>query len=326
MTSREYEILKILADGKFHSGQELADSINVSRTAIWKQLNKIREKQLDVRAIKGRGYQLSEPLELLQADSILKSISLKPDVSINAINILFSIDSTNQYLLDELSKGPIHSRVVLTEHQKRGRGRGINRWESGLGAGIYLSIGWQFALMPKSYSALSLAVGTVISNCISELSGKSIGLKWPNDLIYEGSKLGGILIESRGQLAGRMDTVIGIGLNINIFDDIRSKVNQDITDLKEVFGHIPSRNELAAKVISNIINLLTEYPDCGFAHYLQDWRVRDISRGKMARLNMAGNIIEGTVVDVDEQGNLIISVDGKHEKYTSGDLSLRMTN
>lgn len=326
MTSREYEILKILADGKFHSGQELADSINVSRTAIWKQLNKIREKQLDVRAIKGRGYQLSEPLELLQVDRILKSIALKPDVSIDAMNILFSIDSTNQYLLDQLSKGPIHSRVVLTEHQKLGRGRGINRWESGLGAGLYLSIGWQFALMPKSYSALSLAVGTVIANCISELSGKSIGLKWPNDLIYEGSKLGGILIESRGQLAGRMDTVIGIGLNVNIFDDIRSKVNQDITDLKVIFGHIPSRNELAAKVISNIINMLAEYPDCGFGHYLQDWRVRDISRGKMARLNMAGNIIEGTVIDVDEQGNLIISVDGKHEKFTSGDLSLRVVN
>ena len=326
MTSREYAILKILADGKFHSGQELADRIKVSRTAIWKQLNKIREKQLDVRAIKGKGYQLSEPLELLQVDRILKSISLKPGISIDTINILFSIDSTNQYLLDQLSTSPIHSSVVLTEHQQQGRGRGKNRWESGLGAGIYLSIGWQFALMPNSFSGLSLAVGAVIANCISELTGKFIGLKWPNDLIFEGSKLGGILIESRGQLAGRMDTVIGIGLNVNIFDGIRNKVDQDITDLKAVSGCILSRNELAANLISNIINLLTEYPDCGFVHYLQDWRVRDISRGKVASLNMAGNIIEGTVVDVDDQGNLIMSIDGNLEKFSSGDLSLRMAN
>ncbi|NNE38038.1 MAG: biotin--[acetyl-CoA-carboxylase] ligase [Gammaproteobacteria bacterium] len=327
MNTREYEIVKILADGAVHSGQELADRAGTSRTAIWKHLNKIRSKLADVRAIKGKGYQLSSPVELLESGLVLKCMQREVNGAEPAsLEIYYSLDSTNQYLLDKLSTGPIHGQIVLAEHQLYGRGRNKNRWQSGLGAGIYLSIGWHYALIPKQFPALSLAVGSVIATLLTEMVSRPVGLKWPNDLMYEGSKLGGILIESRGQHAGTMDVVIGIGLNVVLNKSIEDNVEQDITDLKTVAGHVPSRNKLAGEMISTIFELLAEYPVNGFEHYLSDWRKKDVFRNKWVRLDMGGTLIEGTVVDVDETGSLIMDINGVKEKFTSGELSLRVKN
>ncbi len=325
MPAREYEIVKILADGEIHSGQELADKAGTSRTAVWKHINKIRAKQIAVRAVKGKGYQLSSPVELLESVCILKNF--EPGVHCPQpcdLEIHYSLDSTNQYLLDKLSNGPIHTHTVLAEHQLHGRGRSNNRWESGLGAGIYLSIGWHYSLMPRQFPAMSLAIGAVLATLLSETLNKPVGLKWPNDLVYKGAKLGGILIESKGQHAGTMDVIIGIGLNVVLNQSIEERVPQDIIDLKSITGKTPSRNELASKLISVIFKLLSEYPENGFDFYKSDWREKDVVRGKQVRLNMGGVLIEGTAVDVDDSGSLIMDINGVQETFTSGELSLRM--
>jgi BirA family biotin operon repressor/biotin-[acetyl-CoA-carboxylase] ligase len=325
MNNREYEIVKILSDGDVYSGQKLANMAGTSRTAIWKHLKNIRAKHIDVLAIKGKGYQLSAPVELLESSHILKNI--KSDENYprpGNLEIHYSLDSTNQYLLDKLSTEPIHTHAVIAEHQRHGRGRSKNRWESGIGAGIYLSIGWHYSLMPNQYPALSLASGSAIATLLSEMFNTPIGLKWPNDLEYEGAKLGGILIESRGQHAGTMDMVIGIGLNVVLNKSIKDNVEQNIIGLQEITGHIPSRNELAGKMISILFEVLSKYPVNGFNHYLSDWRNRDVVRGKQVILDTGAALVEGTAVDVDESGSLIVDVNGVQEKYTSGELSLRV--
>jgi BirA family transcriptional regulator, biotin operon repressor / biotin---[acetyl-CoA-carboxylase] ligase len=326
MTPSEIELLKILADGEMHSGQFLAETIGVSRTAIWKQLKKIRETNVEITSVRGQGYQLAQPLELLDENTIIEH--LRPDIQnqLTSLRLYYKTTSTNKILLDRMDDKTINGHVVIAEYQSEGRGRGGNKWLSGLGAGLYLSLGWHFDHLPKTFSALSLATGVVLAKCIEQVCGAIIQLKWPNDLVYDLSKLGGILIESRGQHAGMADVVIGIGINVKLSHRLSAQIPQATADLTGISGYQPSRNLLAGVIINNVIDLLTNYPNQGFDYYIDKWRELDICRGKQALLQFANKKIEGTVVDIDEQGNLLMSIAGKVVRYSSGDLSLRLVN
>ena len=324
MYTSEVELLKILADGKLHSGQELAQIFGVSRTAIWKQLIKIKQKNLEVRSVKGKGYQLAQSLELLDKDQIRRQ--LKPIVQnqLTSLELYYETTSTNQLLIDSIDGNSINGRVVLTEHQSEGRGRGGNKWVGGLGAGLYFSVGWHFDYVPKTFSALSLAVGVTLAKSIEVACPARIQLKWPNDICHNDAKLGGVLIESRGQNAGAIDVVIGIGLNIRLSNYLSGLIPQKTTDLTTVSDYQPSRNLIAAVMINNLFKLLSNYPDQGFEHYIDDWRKLDISKGKRGVLNFSNDRVEGVVIDIDEYGNLLMSIDGEQHKFGGGNLTLRL--
>jgi BirA family transcriptional regulator, biotin operon repressor / biotin---[acetyl-CoA-carboxylase] ligase len=325
MTTSEIELLRILADGELYSGQYLANKVGVSRTAIWKQINKIKEKNVKLIAIRGKGYQLEYPLELLNVNKIRDQLTPIVLQQLESIQVLYQTDSTNKVLMDALPNTPIHARVVLAEYQSNGRGRGTNKWMSAPGMGLCISIAWHFDYMPKSFSALSLATGVVLANSLCQgEDGNRIQLKWPNDLIYNNAKLGGILIETRGQHAGSVDVVIGIGINININTQFSCLIDQKVTDLSTVYGNLPPRNYIASIIINNIFNLLAEYPQNGFEKYIGDWHQLDISKGKKAVLHSSGKKIVGTVNNIDDNGNLVMVVNGKKVKFSSGDLSLRL--
>ena len=326
MITSEIELLKILADGEMHSGEELAKTFGVSRTAIWKQLNKLKEKYIDIKSIKGKGYQLVNPIELLDDAKIIGQ--LNPDIQghLQSLQLLYQTTSTNQILMDRIFDGPINGHVVLAEYQTKGRGRGSNKWLSGLGAGLYLSVGWRFDFLPNTFSALSLATGVVLAKSMEQLCSVRVQLKWPNDLVYNGAKLGGILIESHSQHAGIVDVVIGIGINIRLPSQLSEQIPYQTADLVRIADHLPSRNMLAGIIINNLFELLSTYSVQGFEHYIDDWRELDLCRGKQAELQLADSRIEGTVIDIDDYGYLLMLVAGKQVKYGSGDLTLRLLN
>ncbi len=313
----------MLSDGKLHSGQELAGCLGVSRTAVWKHISKLRSKSLYIQTVMGKGYQLDRQIELLQKDLIASKVQADINRKLHSIEVLYETVSTNKLLM-ELT--PTHGRVVIAEYQHAGRGRGENVWLSGLAGGLCLSLGWQYKAIPSDFNAISLAAGVVLAQCLEKFTGMDILLKWPNDIIHNRSKLGGILIESKGQHAGTVDVVVGIGINFNLPEELQLMIDQGVTDLERVSDRILSRNVIAAEIINEMISLLSAYPERGFNHYIDEWRKRDFGKGSDAELRLPDKNVYGRIIDIDENGNLIMSVRQKLTKYGSGELSLRLLN
>lgn len=325
MTLSEKELFAILADGLSHSGQEIANAMGVSRTAIWKALQRIRAKGVEISSVRGKGYCLQGRVELLDENRIAGYLGDPARLDLQTLEVHYQVKSTNSYLHDRQMQRSVHANVVLAEYQTGGVGRGRNVWLSGLASGLCLSIGWHFDSPPESLGALSLATAVMIARSVKQLGG-DIRLKWPNDLVYSNAKLGGILIESRGQLAGEVDVIVGIGINIRMPESVAVRINQNVTDLSTVLGYVPSRNRFAGIIIDNMFRLLRSYADDGFAAYVDEWRALDSGRGKAAVLNLSGDKINGQVLDIDESGYLVMSVNGRREKYSAGDLTLRIVN
>ena len=328
MVDRRRQLLAALSDGDFHSGQSLADIADISRAAIWKQLKVLEAQGIQIEAVSGKGYRLQEPLQLLDEQSISAHLSESIRNNLNNLEVLFETLSTNQYLLQQLSENPssIHARVVLAEFQSMGRGRGENNWLSAPASGLCLSLGWRFNSMPATLTALPLAVGVVLAQCLRQAGYDAVNLKWPNDLVVNGAKLGGILIESRSQIAGACDIVLGVGININLPQSLRQHIDKEVTDLNSLTSGKLDRNQLAAAIIGALIRLLQDFPEQGFTGYREAWQNLDSGRGKQAILLHPTGKSSGTIIDVDENGLLIMSVNGEQQKYSSGELSIRIIN
>ena len=317
-------ILVYLADGKFHSGEALARTLGVSRMAVWKQIQVLRHYGMDIYSIKRKGYRLAQTIELLDIDRINQSINDEVRNGISRIEISFITESTNQYLMGKLPQDNIHGHIILAEYQSAGRGRKDNRpWISPLAAGIYLSIGWHFNAYPESFTALSLSTGVAVSRALKNTGIEGISLKWPNDIIANDRKLGGILIESRGITTGHCDVVLGIGINIQFPSHIRSTIDQPYTDLTELGVKLPSRNNLAGMIISETLFMLNQFNTYGFSKIIEEWRRLDYFIGKDATIVLPDRTLTGRVLGIEDNGMLIMSVNGKKKQFTSGELSLR---
>lgn len=323
---RKKILLHYLADGKFYSGQFLADTLGISRTAIWKQVHTLKKYGLDIYSVRGKGYRLSKPIELLDRSSIESACSSEALGLINDIEIMFKTESTNQQLLDKLSTHGIHARLVLAEFQTAGRGRRGSRWISPAGAGICLSIGWCFDYTSDSLTALSLAVGVAVVSALKQTGVAGVCLKWPNDIIYQNRKLGGILIESRGEVAGPSTVVIGIGLNVDLPEQVIDCIGQPVTDLARLMEHPPSRNDVAGTIISETIDMLNVFATHGFAAFLQQWRELDYGCGKQATLMLSDKMIKGRVQGINDNGMLVMLIEGQLKEFSSGELSLRIAS
>jgi len=310
-------ILRQLADGGFHSGEELARSLGVSRAAVWKRIRRLGDLGLGFEGERGRGYRLTEPFDLLDADAI--RAALRQPVS--GLDVLFDTPSTNQQLLDAPA---VHGRAILAEYQHAGRGRRGRRWLCPPGSGICLSVGWHFSAPPASLMLLSLLAGVCAVRALERCGCPGARLKWPNDLMAGNGKLGGVLIESRGQIAGPVDAVIGIGLNVRLPPAARAQIDQPAADLADLGATLPSRNALAAALIDELVEMLSSAGTPAWDRYLAEWHAHDAGRGREARLLLPGGEVRGRVEGVDASGLLLLRTDGGLQRYSTGELSLRL--
>jgi BirA family transcriptional regulator, biotin operon repressor / biotin---[acetyl-CoA-carboxylase] ligase len=315
-------LLEILADGHFHSGQALAEAIGVSRTAIWKHIHALRRRGLDVHAVTGKGYRLAGSVDLLCADGIRQALASDIAASVAAITVPFELPSTNQYLCEQAYAGDVHGHVCLTEYQSAGRGRHGNSWVSPIAAGLYLSIGWRNESVPEPLTGLSLAAGVAAVRALGDCGIDGVGLKWPNDLLHDGRKLGGILLHVQGEADGPCVLVLGIGVNVRLPPSLAAGIEQPVTDLAHV-GRLTSRNQLAAALINHLVRCLKDFPRNGFEPYLPDWRRYDCISGRRVTLHAGTNRINGQMLGVDAAGALLLGVDNSVRRYASGELSLR---
>lgn len=317
-------LLSIISDGQLHSGESLATQLNISRAAIWKSIKQLELLGLHIEAVRGKGYRLNQPIELLSANKIKKLLSSQAKKSCRNIEVLFKTDSTNSYLFNRLANEKIHGNVVIAEYQSHGRGRRGNKWLAPLGSGLTLSVGWRFDVTPKTLSLLSLYMGVAMARALHSENITKVGLKWPNDVVVMNKKIGGILLEVRGEASGPVDVVIGIGMNYDLAEDVKANITQAVTDICSHTEQRLSRNSLAATLLSNVFAVLENMEADQSLNLLDEWRTLDCYVEQHVKLLLPNEEIEGVLKGVDNQGSLLMSVAGKMKSYTSGEISLRV--
>lgn len=316
-------LLKVLADGDFHSGEELGQVMSVSRTAVWKQIKKIEGLGLIVESVKGRGYRLADGIDLLDQGEILAALSPAVRALVSELDIREVVDSTNLQALGRALKGPSSGYVCTAEQQTAGRGRRGKVWLSPYAGNIYLSIVWEFAGGAAALEGLSLAVGVVVVESLAQLGLEGVELKWPNDLLCDGRKLAGILLEMTGDAAGPCQVVVGIGLNVAMSEQQGAKIDQPWVDINTVAGQKHSRNRLLASLLNGLLPMLAGYEREGFLAYRERWLQLDAFSGQQVLVSLGDEVVAGMAMGVDKTGALKVDTPSGLRQFNGGEVSLR---
>jgi len=317
-------LLPLLADGEFRSGQDLADALGVSRTAVWKQLKKLGELGLQIESVKGRGYRIPGGIELLD-DAKIHS-SLRPEAAglLSALEILETVGSTNAEAMHRAEQGTAAGLVCTAEQQTAGRGRRGRQWVSPFASNLYLSLVWEFNQGAAALEGLSLAVGVAVARALAACGLPPVQLKWPNDVLFDGSKLGGILLEMIGDAAGACQVVVGVGLNVSMPQASASAIDQAWTDIDTISGHEhPGRNALLAAMLNELLPLVARFEDQGFARWRNDWQALDGFAGANVVLNTGARQIAGVARGVNERGALQLETTTGVQSVYGGEISMR---
>ena len=260
-------LISILADAEFHSGEQLGERLGMSRAAINKHIQTLRDWGVDVFTVPGKGYSLPEPIQLLDEEQIARQIEH------GRVTVLPVIDSTNQYLLDRLSELQSGDACVA-EYQQAGRGRRGRKWFSPFGSNLYLSMYWRLEQGPAAAIGLSLVIGIVIAEVLQSLGADKVRVKWPNDLYLQDRKLSGILVELTGKTGVAAQIVSGAGINLMMRRVESDVVNQGWISLQEA-GISIDRNTLAACLIKELRAGFKLFENEGLAPYLTRWEKLD---------------------------------------------------
>ena len=317
-------LLHCLADGHFHSGQTLATAMGVSRAAVWKQVRRLQQEfGVAIHAVRGRGYRLAAPLELLDLERIREHIGEPSRARLEGIELLTCTPSTNSCAAADPPTQSGYARAWLAEHQTAGRGRRGRDWVSVFGHNIYLSLAWRFDLAMSELSALSLAVGVIVAETLRDLGVSGHALKWPNDLLADGRKLAGILVEVSGEAAGPATAVVGVGLNMRLPASSADSIDQPWTDLDALHGGGVSRNALAGKLIDRLVDACDLFAREGITPYRDRWLAFDAYHGRPVTLHSGGRVLEGIYAGIAANGALILDDGAGRSEHHAGEISLR---
>lgn len=313
------QLIEVLGDGNFHSGEELGKALSVSRTAIWKQLSKLADLHIDLESVRGRGYRIPGGLELLSEAKIQSHLPPEALSLLVDLRVLDTIDSTNAHARRELDQGRSAGVAYLAECQTGGRGRLGRTWISPYGRNVYLSLAWEYEGGAAVLEGLSLAVGVAVRRAVTALGVKDITLKWPNDVLRDKRKLGGILLEMTGDPVGTCRVIVGIGLNIHIPSGAAEAIDQSWHDLSD---HGFSRNALVARLLTELLPILSAYPQRGFASYRQEWERYHAHRDQEIKISTPGRAVIGIARGVADNGALCVELPEGRKYYSGGEVSV----
>jgi BirA family biotin operon repressor/biotin-[acetyl-CoA-carboxylase] ligase len=326
--ARRARLLALLATGEFHSGERLAKRLRISRGGIWKLIRSLQAMGINIESVPRQGYRFPRAVDLLDRNAILAEMSSAVREVLSPLDVLLAVDSTNRYVAENAANPPGTTHVCVAEIQNAGRGRRGRSWIAPFGSGICMSMSWQFLEAPPAFSALSLAVGVAVVRAFKRLGIDGIGLKWPNDLIWQQRKLGGILIEMRGESAGPAQVVIGIGINMRMPGHVRIMLAEQqaalIADVHEIMRErTPPRNALIAMLVEEVTRMLQTFGEKGFAPFAEEWRRLDTLADAPVRVISGAETTFGRARGVDLDGTLLVDVDGELRRFASGEVSLR---
>ena len=318
---RSKALVKLLSDGRVHSGERLAGELGVSRTAVWKQVRRAIDEGLEIETVRGRGYKLITPVDLLDADVILGGLTevVRGRVS---LTVLDEVDSTNAEIFRQVALGAKDAPVAIADGQTLGRGRRGRTWRSPRGENLYLSAGLTFHGGFSVLDGLSLVLGVAVAETLEKLGVPGVCLKWPNDIFLPGGKLGGVLVELQGELQeGVVQVVAGIGINIHMSraDD----VDQPWSSLARYSPENSwSRNEVASVLINALFESAETFAEKGFGAFRESWQARDLFKGQhiVAREGEVAGVGRG----IDGHGNYLVETEAGLVAIRAGEVSLRV--
>ena len=325
MSASTLDVLRCLSDGEFHSGEALARALDISRGTVWNAVAALDAAGLEVYRVRGRGYRLAQPVSLLDAHAIAQQAGDVADrFSIEVVDVAAS---TNTLLAQRAAAGAASGTVVAAERQENGRGRMGRPWHSGLGGGITFSLLWRFDQGASALAGLSLAAGIAVVRALEKLGGRDVQLKWPNDVVWGGGKLAGILIELQGDALGPSAVVIGIGLNVRLSDAVRSRIDQPVADLETACGCAIDRSAALGVVLAELAAVLDDFSREGFAPLRAEWERHHAHQGKAIALKLPdGCTHQGIACGVGDDGALLFEQAGAVRRLHSGELSLAEAN
>lgn len=317
---RVWQLLNLLADGEFHSGEVLAEQLGVSRASIFNALAGVAEHGVALQRIRGRGYRLARPWQRLASKEV--SRCLGKNAKQFDIEIVAQAISSNTVLLQRATLGAPSGAVLAVELQTAGRGRMGRTWHSGLGNALTFSLLWRFDFGLNALSGLSLAVGVGVIRALNKLGAQGVQLKWPNDILTAQGKLAGVLIEAQGDVLGPSVVVIGIGLNYSLPSSLLvQKIDQPVSALDEACDELHTRNQLLADLLQELASVLNEFTQSGFAGLRVEWEQYHAQKNKLIQLRMPdGQTVSGIARGVSEQGELCLETTQGMRRFNSGEV------
>jgi BirA family transcriptional regulator, biotin operon repressor / biotin---[acetyl-CoA-carboxylase] ligase len=319
------DLLAILSDGQFHSGEALGMALGMSRMAVWKHIHALRERGVALEVVRGRGYRLPAWIELLDAGTIWDGLESETRKSLTGVDAFLEIDSTNSWLRQRALEGAPSGSVCVAEMQNAGRGRRSRRWISPFAAGLSLSLLWRTGIGAAELGGLSLATGVAIVHGLGAFGIGTAGLKWPNDVLVDGAKLAGILIDVVGESTGPCAVIVGVGINVAMPQGAAAEIDQDWVDLCTLTGREQfSRNRLAAVVLDRLVAAIVAFEQSGLQPFLEDWRRHDLVRDRQVSLQLPNEVIRGRARGIDAGGALLVDTATGRRRFASGEVSLRI--
>lgn len=322
LTPSQRILLDIMGDGLCHSGNELGQTLGVSRSAVWKQINLLTELGLPITSIPNKGYLLAHEFILLNEQEISQKLSATNCSIPYKLHVFTSIDSTNRYLKELPSSSFVD--ICCAELQTQGRGRFGRHWHSPFGENIYCSSRWSLSCDLSKLSGLSLVTSLAIRATLDEFyKGTEIKIKWPNDILWQDKKLCGSLIEIIAESNGTAQVIIGIGLNVNSDTKDHHLPDKPWCSLYELSNKRYNRNELIACLITQLHRYIIQFINNDLGIFMSEWRKHDYLQGKQITVTQGQGELSGIARGINNSGQLILR-DNKEKEHllSSGDTSL----
>jgi BirA family biotin operon repressor/biotin-[acetyl-CoA-carboxylase] ligase len=319
------DVLRVLADGEFHSGTAIAQCLGVSRGTVWNFVRTLEGAGLDVYHVKGRGYRLAQPASMLQPEAIgLYAGDARGRFAIEVVDV---VASTNTLLMQRAAAGAPGGTVLVAEWQRAGRGRMHRPWHAGPGAALTFSVLWRFREGAAALAGLSLSVGVALARALAKVGAENVLLKWPNDVIWREQKLAGVLIEMHGDALGPSAVVIGIGVNVRLSAPMRERIDQPATDLETVCGHAVDRNAVFGTILHELAAVLDVFATGGFAPLRAEWERHNAHQGRRVSIVQAGGgTVAGVIRGVAGDGALLFDAGRGIARLHSGEISVRASD
>lgn len=315
-------MLAALSAERAVSGSELARHLGVTRAAVWKQIESLRQLGAPIEASAGRGYRLTWPVEMLDAAAIRAQLDPVLRKRLGSLDVHWQVDSTSSALLRQAAQGAPDLSICVAEAQSAGRGRRGRDWISPLGGNVYFSLLRRFGTGMGALSGMSLVAGIAVAQALADCGVGNVGLKWPNDVLADGRKLAGILVELGGEYLGPCHAVIGIGVNVRLPHGF--KAGQPSIDLATLCGAAPpSRNAVIARLLVRLIAALDPFERAGFAPFRVEFARHDLLAGQAVRVHAGTEVHDGVAEGVDDRGALRVRRDGVATVYDSAEVSVR---
>lgn len=321
MKKKILEMLRI-SDGKYVSGEIIAEKLEVSRTAIWKHIQSLRKRGYQIASSERLGYKLELLPDLLLPEIVQYELDTKIIAADAPVVYKNSIDSTNEFAKRLAMNGAADGTVVVAEEQTGGKGRLERSFFSPKEKGIWFSMILRPQCLPKDTPKFTLLAAVAVVRAFERFNLRA-GIKWPNDIMYDGRKLVGILTEMSAEIGYVKHIVIGIGINVNIGrEEFPASIREIATSLSEMAGKNLNRLEIFRAVLEEFDKL---YIENDFDEVFKNWRKYNITLGEKVTVFSAesGEIFTGKAIDINEEGALVVETDGEIKTVYAGDVSIR---